>query len=243
MMARIVSDASLYGAWERVRDNARSGERVNREVDRFEASLSDNLRRIGGALRAGRWRPAAPRRVPIAKADGSVRQLHIPPVGDRVVERAIASAISQQVDQRLSPWSFAFRPGRGVQDAVRALVAIRDDGATHVARFDIADAFGSIDHGRLMEAFDRFVDDGWARDLVELIVARELAGIDRSLRLVGIAQGSPLSPLLCNLILDELDDGLLRSGLPAVRYADDLALPAPGRGGGERGIAPRRGPV
>lgn len=228
MMTRITSDVSLYGAWERVRDNARAGERANHEVDRFEASLSDNLRRIAGALQAGRWRPAAPRRVRIAKTDGSVRQLHIPPVGDRVVERAIASAVSHQVDQRLSPWSFAFRPGRGVQDAVRALVALRDDGATHVARLDIADAFGSIDHARLMAAFDRFVDDGWARELVGLIVSRELDGIDRSRRLVGIAQGAPLSPLLCNLILDELDDGLLRAGFPAVRYADDLALAAAG---------------
>ena len=228
MMSRIASDASLYGAWERVRDNARAGERANREVDRFEASLSENLRRIGAALREGRWRPSAPRRVPIAKPDGSTRLLHIPPVGDRVVERAIASALSEEVDQRLSPWSFAFRPGRGVTDALRALVAMRDDGATHVARFDIADAFGSIDHARLMQAFDRFVDDGWTRAVVEAIVARELSGIDRSLRLVGIAQGSPLSPLLCNLILDELDEGLVRAGMPAVRYADDLALPASG---------------
>ena len=228
MMSRIASDASLYRAWERVRDNARAGERANREVDRFEASLSENLQRIGAALREGRWRPAAPRRVPIAKPDGSIRQLHIPPVGDRVVERALASALSDEVDQRLSPWSFAFRPGRGVTDAMRALVAMRDDGATHVARFDIADAFGSIDHDRLMLAFDRFVDDGWARELVEVIVARELAGIDRSQRLVGIAQGSPLSPLLCNLILDELDESLVRAGMPAVRYADDLALPASG---------------
>jgi CRISPR-associated protein Cas1 len=228
MMTRITSDASLYRAFERVRDNARASDRVSREVDRFEASLSDNLRRIGAALQAGRWRPAPPRRVRIAKQDGSERQLHIPPVGDRVVERAIASAVSEMVDQRLSPWSFAFRPGRGVQDAVRALVAIRDEGATHVARFDIADAFGSIDHGRRMVAFDRFIDDDWARELVAVIVARDLPGIDRSQRLVGIAQGSPLSPLLCNLILDELDDGLLRAGLPAVRYADDLALPAGG---------------
>lgn len=228
MVSRITSDANLYGAWERVRDNARATEHRNREVDRFEASLSQNLRRIGTALRAGRWRPAPPRRVTVPKPDGSERQLHIPPVGDRVVERAIANVLAEMVDQRLSPWSFAFRPGRGVQDAVRALVTVRDEGATHVARFDIADAFGSIDHGQLMIAFDRFVDDEWARELVALIVARDLPGLDRSQRLVGIAQGSPLSPLLCNLILDELDDGLLRAGLPAVRYADDLALPATG---------------
>jgi CRISP-associated protein Cas1 len=226
LMARIVSDAEIHRAWERVRDNSFASETAPKEVLRFEAELARNLGRIQEALRGGTWRPSTPRRVRIPKDDGSLRTLHIPSVGDRIVERAIASVVSAEVDDRLSPWSFAFRPGRGVIDALRALVGLREDGCTHVARFDIADAFSSLDHGRLMDAFERFVSDDWTESLVSRIIARDLPGIDRSQRLVGIAQGSPLSPLLCNLLLDELDGALLRMGLPAVRYADDIALAA-----------------
>lgn len=221
---QVAADASLYGAWERVRDNARSRGTWSRELARFEARLGAELGRLGAALRDGSWQPGKARHVRLDKPSGGTRHLHVPTVGDRVVERAISRVVSRHVDEFLSPWSFAFRPGRGVSDAVREVAVLRDEGGTHVARFDLADCFDSVDHRRLRSALARFLDDQWLLEVTDQILARELPGLPSGQPLTGIAQGSPLSPLLCNLVLDDLDRGMVSAGFPAVRYADDLAL-------------------
>ena len=220
----VAADATLYGAWERVRDNARSRGTWSQELARFEARLGAEIARLSRALVEGTWRPGKARHITLDKPGGGVRHLHVPSAGDRVVERAISRVVSRLVDEHLSPWSFAFRPGRGVYDAVHELAALRDEGGTHVARFDLADCFDSVGHRELRGALRRYLDDPWLLAIVDAILARELPGLPIDEPLVGIAQGSPLSPLLCNLVLDDLDRGLFSSGYPAVRYADDLAL-------------------
>lgn len=220
----ITADANLYGAWERVRDNARERSSWSKSLAAFEKDLGSNLSRIAADLRDGSWSPSVPAHVTMPKSDGRTRHLHIPPVADRVVERAITQVLSALVDPHLSPWSFAFRPGRGVRDAVRELAVRRDDGATHVARFDIVDCFGSLDHRRLHDALRRYLDDPWLIDLVDRLVARDLPGLPRHEKLVGIAQGSPLSPLLANLLLEDFDQALYDAGFAPLRYADDVAV-------------------
>lgn len=217
---QVAADASLYGSWERVRNNARARGTWNRDLARFEARLGAEIARLSRALTDGTWRPGKAHHVTLDKPAGGTRHLHVPPVGDRVVERAISQVVSRLVDEHLSPWSFAFRPGRGVNDAVHELAALRDEGGSHVARFDLASCFDSVDHRRLREALLRYLDDAWLLEVVDAILSRELPGLPKDQPLVGIAQGSPLSPLLCNLVLDELDRGLFRCGYPAVRYAD-----------------------
>lgn len=224
LRADITADANLYGAWERVRDNAKERSNWSKALASFEKDLGANLARLAAELRDGSWKPSVPAHVTMPKPDGRIRHLHIPPVADRVVERAVSQVLSVLVDPHLSPWSFAFRPGRGVRDAVRELAVRRDDGATHVARFDIVDCFGSLDHRRLHDALCRYVDDEWLIDLVDRMVARDLPGLPRHERLVGIAQGSPLSPLLANLLLEDFDQALYDSGFAPLRYADDVAV-------------------
>ena len=236
LRALVTADANLYAAWERVRDNARSAGRWTDGLVRFEDSLGDRLRELQEQLRAGAWTPAPARHVTIPKPSGSRRHLHVPPPADRVVEGAIARVLSELLDPHLSPWSFAFRPGRGVVDAIRVLAALRDDGATHVARFDLANCFGSVDHSRLRAALTAYIDDEWLLGVVDQILVRDLPGLPRTSKMVGIAQGSPLSPLLANLLLDELDRALADADYPAVRYADDVALAASSRRDAEEGL-------
>lgn len=221
----IVADANLYAAWERVRDNARSRGTWSPALRRFEKELAARLARLSERLLDGSWTPSPLAHVPIKKDSGGVRHLHIPPVADRVVERAITQIISQLIDPHLSAWSYAFRPGRGVRDAVREVAYRRDDGATHVARFDIVDCFSSIDHTQLRAGLVRYLDDPWLNAVVDRLLARDLPGIPRQQPLTGVAQGAPLSPLLANIVLEELDMALYDAGFPPIRYADDLAVP------------------
>jgi CRISP-associated protein Cas1 len=217
----------LVRAWEVVRrnddaDGVRSG-----GVDRFADDLTANLERVAAQLAAGTYAPGPLAGVDIPKSGGGRRRLKVPVVADRVVERALAEVIGELVDPWLSPWSMGYRQGLSIGDAHRLLAAERDAGATHVLRSDLTDCFDGLDRARVVGALAGFVDDPAVLELVERLCARP-AWWRGSLRVVdrGVAQGSPLSPLLCNLYLDELDRALAAHGIPAVRFADDLALPA-----------------
>ncbi|MBI1759054.1 MAG: CRISPR-associated endonuclease Cas1 [Actinobacteria bacterium] len=166
-----------------------------------------------------------------------MRRLQIPTVADRVVERCLVDTLTDLTDPWFTPWSFAYRPGMSVTDAHRLLAAERDGGATHVVRADLRDCFDTLDRSRVIAALAERVDDHALLALVRRLCARP-AWWRGSLRTAdrGIAQGSPLSPLLCNLYLDILDRSLIRRGWPTVRFADDLALPVTGAQVAERAL-------
>jgi CRISPR-associated protein Cas1 len=163
------------------------------------------------------------------RKDGRVRPLHVPPVRDRIVERAVLAVVTPVVDPLLGPWSFAYRPGLGVADAVQALATLRDEGLGWVARTDVADCFPSIPVAHLRRLVAAVLDEGPLLALVGAFLGR--ASIqDGGIRPVtGLAQGSPLSPLWANLVLTRLDERLADAGFPAVRYDDDLAAAAASR--------------
>ncbi|HEY6798600.1 MAG TPA: CRISPR-associated endonuclease Cas1 [Kineosporiaceae bacterium] len=218
---------ALVTAWEIVRRNDEADGVRSSGVDRFAADLTSNLERLSAALASGRFQPGALIGVQIPKPGGGVRRLQIPQVADRIVERAIADALTALTDPWFTPWSFAFRPALSVQEAHRLLAEERDDGATHVVRADLRDCFESLNRSRVITALTSRVDDAALAELVRRLCARPAwwrGALRDSQR--GVAQGSPLSPLLCNLYLDALDRALLRRGVAAVRFADDLAAPA-----------------
>jgi CRISPR-associated protein Cas1 len=163
----------------------------------------------------------------------------IPPVGDRVVAGAVALVLSPVLEPHFSDASFAYRPGRGVDDALAAVARWRDLGFLHVVEADIVAFFDRLSHDRLLAKLEAALQGqtGAARviDLIALML--EAHALETGIAGRGVPQGSPLSPLLSNLYLDALDDALDGRGLRIVRYADDFVILSKDRAGAETALA------
>ena len=216
---RLSSIEGLAGAWQMVlvRD-ARDGllQRQTRliagDLDRFLAELSASLRE-GTYLPAPLLRADIPKRTP-----GQTRILHIPTIRDRVVERAVVNTIAHDADRIMSPCSFAYRTGIGA-----------DDGYRHVLRTDVEDYFPNLDVEDALTVLAPVVGCPRTIDLIRLIARPRRARGERRTRSRGIAQGSCLSPLLANLVLNDADHALNDAGYGYARFADDIVVCAPAR--------------
>jgi len=231
LVDQVVATDNLCRAWEVVRDRDLLDGVRNPGVLAFGEELTRHLDQLAEELRDGSYRPGQLNRVEVPKASGAKRVLRIPQVRDRIVERAVHQVLVRRLDWSFSPWSFAFRPGLGVPDAVGALSGLRGEGNEWVVRADFRDCFDSLDRGVLLECLQRSVGEAWLTTLVARFLERP--SWDRARRRVehpdrGAAQGSPLSPLLCNLYLASFDEAMLAHGDPVVRYADDLAMAVDG---------------
>jgi CRISPR-associated protein Cas1 len=167
-------------------------------------------------LLRGRYRPGRLRRIPISKQDGGRRWLAIPPLIDRIGQVAALIALGPGIDARMSETSWAYRPGRGVDDALAAVDAAFDDGFRWIVDADIKRYFDSVQHLRLLEDVSIWIDDERIIDLISLWLA--------SFGARGIAQGAPISPLLANMFLHPLDRLIAAEGHRVVRYADDFLV-------------------
>ncbi|MGI8815024.1 MAG: CRISPR-associated endonuclease Cas1 [Pseudonocardia sp.] len=228
----------MLDAWAVVRDAALADGEPDREVDLFEASAARRISELAEALAMGSWVPQPVRRIEITKPSGGVRRLGIPPLADRVVERALLGVLDPEIDPRLLPWSFAYRRGLGSRDAVAALTEARDSGMGWVARADIKDCFERIPQWEVLRRLRDVIDDERVVHLVGLLLDRAVVGgrtaaADRGR---GLHQGSVLSPLLSNLYLDTFDRRMLDAGWRVIRYSDDFAVPVQTRSDGERAI-------
>ena len=190
---------------------------------------------IRQALLAGRYRPSPVRKVLIPKPDGSQRELGIPTVTDRLIQQALLQVLQPLIDPTFSEHSHGFRPGRRAHDALKAARAYVQSGKRVVVDVDLAKFFDRVNHDILIDRLKRRIDDA---GVIRLIRAYLNAGImdggvvvDRHL---GTPQGGPLSPLLANALLDEVDKALEARGYCFARYADDCNVYVGSRRAGER---------
>ncbi|WP_349255435.1 group II intron reverse transcriptase/maturase [Spectribacter acetivorans] len=216
---------NLVKAWQRVKANKGSAGVDSRTIAETAAYLKTDWARIRKELLAGTYRPSPVRRVQIPKPGGGQRELGIPTVVDRVIQQALLQVLQPRIDPTFSESSHGFRPGRRAHDAVCQAQRHVQDGYRVVVDVDLEKFFDRVNHDVLMGRLARRIDD---KAVLRLIRRYLNAGIlSRGLairRYEGTPQGGPLSPLLANVLLDEVDRDLERRGHRFVRYADDLMV-------------------
>ena len=219
LLAQVLAPAMLAAAWSRVRRNGGVAGGDNVTCDVFERDARARLARLRRAVWSGSYEPGPLRRVDVAKESGGTRPLVIPCVADRVVQTAVAFVLSPIVEPAMSAASFGYRPGLGVTDAVERVIELRRrDKRKWVLESDVARYFESVPHRPLFDLIDARSGDARLTELVAVWLAKS------GTRGRGLLQGSPLSPLLANLYLDEVDHLLDGPAARLVRYADDFVL-------------------
>lgn len=224
----------LAAAWDRVRANGGAPGQDGQTVRDFAAAQEAHLFLLRAEVLAGEWHPRPVRVVEIPKPGGGLRRLGIPTVADRVIHQALAQALSPLWEPNFSASSFAYRPGRGAHDAVHHLCRAMRDGCGWAADLDIEKFFDSVDQSLLLQRLRRHGLEKSAVALIERILraGAEQDGVLQPTPL-GIPQGSPLSPLLANIVLDDFDQWCTRQAWAFARYADDVVVLAPDQAAAE----------
>jgi RNA-directed DNA polymerase len=235
MMERIVSRENTLRALKRVEKNKGSHGVDQMPVQNLRAHMVENWNDLKSYLLSGAYVPSPVRRVEIPKPDGGVRKLGIPTVTDRFIQQAITQALTPIYDPTFSSCSFGFRPGKRAHDAVKLAQSYIRKGYRWVVDIDLEKFFDKVNHDRLMTTLARRITDV---SLIKLIRRYLQAGIMENglttMNVEGTPQGGPLSPLLSNIVLDELDKELEHRGHRFVRYADDCNIYVKSRRAGER---------
>ena len=213
---------NLQAAWKRVKANKGAAGVDGLDIEQTARLLQTSWPDIRQALLAGSYRPSPVRKVMIPKPDGSQRELGIPTVTDRLIQQALLQVLQPLIDPTFSEHSHGFRPGRRAHDAVKAARAYVQSGNRVVVDVDLAKFFDRVNHDILIDRLKRRIDDA---GVIRLVRAYLNAGImDGGVvvdRHMGTPQGGPLSPLLANVLLDEVDKALEARGYSFARYADD----------------------
>jgi RNA-directed DNA polymerase len=225
LMEEVCERENLKEALRRVKANKGSAGVDRMTVDEITDYLKQHWPSIREQLLSGTYEPKPVRRVEIAKPDGGMRKLGIPTVLDRFIQQAVMQVLQRRWDPTFSDHSYGFRPGRSAHQAVAQAQQYIAGGYGWVVDFDLEKFFDRVHHDKLMGQIAKRVED---KRLLKLIRALLNAGVMEnglvSPSVEGTPQGGPLSPLLSNLVLDELDRELERRGLRFVRYADDCNI-------------------
>lgn len=235
LMGRIADLGNLARAWRRVKANKGSGGIDGETVAKFDEKAWTHLNEIRSRLLDGDFKPVAVRGVEIPKPNGGKRQLGIPTVKDRIVQQAVAQVLTPRYERVFSESSHGFRPNRSAHDALRRGSAYVAEGYSTVVDLDLEKFFDKVNHDRLMARLARDIGDS---RVLRLVLAFLKAGLMKDgvcqIREEGAPQGGPLSPLLANIVLDELDKELERRGHRFCRYADDCNIYVRSQKAGER---------
>src|ERR1051325_10575470 len=225
LMEAVCERKNCKQALARVKRNKGSAGIDGMTVEQLPAHLKQHWLTIREQLLSGTYKPSPVKRVEIPKPDGGMRQLGIPTVLDRFIQQAVMQVLQCSWDQTFSAHSYGFRPGRSAHQAVAQAQQYIAEGYGWVVDLDLEKFFDRVNHDKMMAKLARRISD---KRLLKLIRAFLRAGVMES-GLVspvdeGTPQGGPLSPLLSNIVLDELDQELARRGHRFVRYADDANI-------------------
>jgi group II intron reverse transcriptase/maturase len=222
LMLRVVERSNLARALKRVRPNTGRAGVDGMTVDELVPHLRDHWPAIREQLLTGRYQPSAVRQHAIPKGEGRMRILGIPTVLDRFIQQAVLQVLQPQCDPTFSESSYGFRPGRGAHDAVCQAQRYVQRGRRWVVDVDLATFFDRVNHDGLMGQLSQRITDRRVLVLIRrYLEAGMMANGVVQERYEGTPQGGPLSPLLANVLLDEVDKELARRGHRFARYADD----------------------
>lgn len=225
MLELILSRENMTLAYKRVKSNGGAPGVDGLRVDELQLYLKTNWSSIKAGIIEGSYQPQSVRRVEISKIGGGMRKLGIPTVTDRLIQQSISQELSKIYEPRFSDFSYGFRPGRKAHDAVHQAQNYLNDGNIWIVDIDMEKFFDRVNHDRLMSQLSKTIED---KALLKLIRRYLEAGVMENGVVVrnaeGMPQGGPLSPLLSNIVLNELDEELSARGLLFVRYADDCSI-------------------
>ena len=235
LMEQVVGYRNLHDALKRVEVNRGAPGVDGLEVKDLRAYLGDHWKRIKTELLAGEYKPQPVRRVDIPKPGGGSRMLGIPTALDRFIQQALLQVLSAIFDPYFSPSSYGFRPGKSAHQAVSAAKGHVEAGYRWVVDMDMEKFFDRVNHDVLMSRVARCVKDKRVLKLIRAFLEAGImfAGVVSSHK-EGTPQGGPLSPLLSNILLDDLDKELERRGHRFCRYADDCNIYVRSKAAGEQ---------
>ena len=226
---------NLTAALKRVESNGGAPGNDGMTVSDLRLYLKEHWLEIRAALESETYKPSPVRRVEIPKPDGGVRLLGIPNVADRLLQQAIAQVLTPIFERKFSPQSYGFRPGRSAHQAIQKAQEYTQEGYEWVVDIDLEKFFDRVNHDMLMARVAREVKD---KRVLKLIRAYLESGVMVNGVVMeteeGTPQGGPLSPLLSNIMLDDLDKELEKRGHKFVRYADDCNIYVKTQRAGER---------
>mgnify|MGYP005619422345 CR=1 FL=1 len=235
LLERILTRENMLKAWKRVKANKGAPGIDGISIDAFPEYLKANWPRIREEIFAGTYQPLPVRRVEIPKPTGGSRPLGIPIVLDRLIQQAISQVLNPIFDPDFSESSFGFRPGRSAHDAVYQVQSLIKQRRCIAVDMDLSKFFDTVNHDVLMHRVSREIHD---KRVLRLIGKYLRAGVVVNGRLQktpkGVPQGGPLSPLLANILLDDLDKELEKRGHSFSRYADDFIILVKSISAGER---------
>jgi RNA-directed DNA polymerase len=224
LLEQILSPTNLNAAYKQVKRNKGAGGVDKMEVGSLKDYLISNKGKLIASILAGKYRPNPVRRVEIPKDNGTKRNLGIPTVVDRVIQQAIAQVLSTNFERQFSTNSYGFRPRKSAHQALKKCKEYANDGFKYAVDMDLEKFFDTVNQSKLIEVLSRTIKDGRVISLIHkylnagVVVSGEIEETE-----MGVPQGCPLSPLLSNIMLNELDKELAKRGHRFVRYADDRA--------------------
>ena len=225
LLEQILAGDNLNRAYRQVKRNKGAGGIDGMQVDELLPYLRENQKVLLQSLRGGKYRPKPVRRVEIPKENGKVRKLGIPTVVDRFIQQAICQTLTPIYEKQFSNSSFGFRPKRSTHDALRRCQVNITKGYRYVVDMDLEKYFDTVNQSKLIQILSETIKDGRVISLIHRFLKSGVMsdGIFEDSP-EGVPQGGPLSPLLGNIMLNELDHELGKRGHIFVRYADDLLI-------------------